>query len=93
MIRKIVKYNNFEINKYSPVSNSIETKNSDIDEKYTYLKRSYIFNYLWMDSELSEIEKNLIYVNYPKVFNLKNVLWNYLIQRASYCFIYLLRNI
>ncbi len=35
------------------------------------IKRSYIFNYLWMNAKLSEREKNYLYVNYPKVFKLK----------------------
>lgn len=61
MIRKVVKENNLKINKYSPVSESVKTKNGARDEKYIYLKRSYIFDYLWMDSELSEIEK-IIYM-------------------------------
>lgn len=46
MIRKVVKDNNLTINKYSPVSNSIKTKNGAMDKEYTYLKRSYIFDYL-----------------------------------------------
>lgn len=50
MIRKVVKENNLKINKYSPVSESVKTKNGARDEKYIYLKRSYIFDYLWMDS-------------------------------------------
>lgn len=62
MIRKVVKENNLKINKYSPVSESVKTKNGARDEKYIYLKRSYIFDYLWMGCELSEIEKNHIYV-------------------------------
>ncbi|WP_428817971.1 helix-turn-helix domain-containing protein (plasmid) [Clostridium butyricum] len=61
MIRKVVKENNLKINKYSPVSESVKTKNGARDEKYINLKRSYIFDYLWMDSELSEIEK-IIYM-------------------------------
>ena len=65
MIRKVVKENNLKINKYSPVSESV------------YLKRSYIFDYLWMDSELSEIEKNHIYANYPKVFSLKKCIMEF----------------
>lgn len=71
MIRKVVKDNNLIINKYSPVNNSIKTKNGASDAKYTYIKRSYIFNYLWMNAKLSEREKNYLYVNYPKVFKLK----------------------
>ncbi|MBZ0312631.1 transposase [Clostridium butyricum] len=77
MIRKVVKENNLKINKYSPVSESVKTKNGARDEKYIYLKRSYIFDYLWMDSELSEIEKNHIYANYPKVFSLKKCIMEF----------------
>lgn len=77
MIRKVVKENNLKINKYSPVSESVKTKNGARDEKYIYLKRSYIFDYLWMDSELSEIEKNRIYANYPKVFSLKKCIMEF----------------
>lgn len=62
MIRKFIKDNNLNINKYSPVSNSIKTKNSARDEEYTYLKRSYIFDYLFMDAELSERRKNHTYL-------------------------------
>lgn len=62
MIRKVVKDNNLNINKYSPVSNSIKSKNSDKDDEYTYLKRSYIFDYLFMDAELSERRKNHTYL-------------------------------
>ena len=71
MIRKFIEDNNLNINKYSPVSNSVKTKNGASYEKYIYLKRSYIFDYLWMDSEISEIKKNHIYTNYPKIFSLK----------------------
>ncbi|NFK30832.1 hypothetical protein FDB13_16605 [Clostridium botulinum] len=53
------------------MNNSIKTKNGASDAKYTYIKRSYIFNYLWMNAKLSEREKNYLYVNYPKVFKLK----------------------
>ena len=60
MIRKVVKDNNLNINKYSPVSNSIKTKNSDKDEEYTYLKRSYIFDYLWMLNYLKD--KKIIHI-------------------------------
>ena len=77
MIRKVVKDNNLKINKYSPVNNSIKTKSGARDEKYTYIKRSYIFDYLWMGSELSEIEKNHIYANYPKVFSLKKCIMEF----------------
>lgn len=76
MIRKVVKENNLKINKYSPVSESVKTKNGARNEKYIYLKRSYIFDYLWMDSELSEIEK-IIYANYPKVFSLKKCIMEF----------------
>ncbi|KAI3345096.1 transposase [Clostridium botulinum] len=71
MIRKVIRDNNLMINKYSPMNNSIKTKNGAIDTKYTYIKRNYIFNYLWMNAKLSEKEKNYLYVNYPKVFKLK----------------------
>ena len=60
MIRKVVKDNNLNINKYSPVSNSIKTKNSARDEEYTYLKRSYIFDYLWMLNYLKD--KKIIHI-------------------------------
>ncbi|MDU5211666.1 MAG: hypothetical protein E6189_18345 [Clostridium sp.] len=41
------------------------------DEKYTYLKRSYIFDYLWMYFKLSERKKNYICANYPNAFSLR----------------------
>lgn len=71
MIRKVVKDNNLNINKYSPVINSVETSNGASNMKYTYIRRSYIFKYLWMDCDMSEKEKNHIYINYPKIFILK----------------------
>lgn len=49
-----------------------------------------------MDAELSEKEKNHIYAKYPKVFSLKNVLWNlenYWKERYLHYYTYLLRNI
>lgn len=46
MILKVVKENSLSINKYSPVRESVKTKNGARNEKYIYLKRSYIFNYL-----------------------------------------------
>ncbi len=54
MIRKAVKDNNLNINKYSPTINSIKTSNGARDMKYTYIKRNYIFKYLWMDINISE---------------------------------------
>lgn len=93
MIRKVVKDNNLKINKYSPVSNSIKTKTGAKDEKYTYLKRSYIFNYLWMDAELSEQEKNHIYANYPKVFSLRKCIMEfreiYITKNVALLYIYI----
>ena len=71
MIHKVVKNNNLNINKYSPVINSIKTPSGAIDNEYIYLKRSYIFKHLWMDVELSETENNHIYHNYPQIFTLK----------------------
>lgn len=61
MIRKVVKDNNLIINKYSPISNSIKTKNGTRDKEYMYLKRRCIFDYLWMDAELSEKETDYVY--------------------------------
>lgn len=91
MIRKVVKDNNLTINKYSPVSNSIKTKNGARDKEYTYLKRSYIFDYLWMDSELSEKEKDYIYANYPKVFSFKKCIMEFrqLFERKSLALLYI----
>ena len=77
MIRKYIEDNNLNINKYSPVSNSVKTKNGASDEKYIYLKRSYIFDYIWMDSEISEIKKNPIYTNYPKIFSVKKCIMEF----------------
>ena len=77
MIRKVIKDNNLKINKYSPVSNSIKTENGARNEKYIYIKRSCIFDYLWIGSELSEIEKNHLYANYPKVFILKKCIMEF----------------
>ena len=71
MIHKIVKSNNLNINKYSPVINSLKTSSGAIDNKYIYLKRSYIFKDLFMDVELSETENEHIYHNYPQIFTLK----------------------
>lgn len=71
MIRKVVKNNNLNINKYSPVTNSKKTHNGAIDNKYTYVKRSYIFKYLWMDTKLSETEKDYISYKHPQIFKLK----------------------
>ena len=48
MISKVVKNNNLNINKYSPVINSLKTSSGAIDNKYIYLKRSYIFKHLWI---------------------------------------------
>ena len=42
MIRKVVKDNNLNINKYSPVTNSVKTSNGADDMKYTYI-RKFIF--------------------------------------------------
>ena len=71
MIRKVVKDNNLNINKYSPVINSVKTSKGASDIKYTYITRNYIFKYLWMDCDISETEKKHIYINYPKIFKLK----------------------
>lgn len=57
MIHKVVKDNNLNINKYSPVTNSVKTSNGANDMKYTYIKRNYIFMYLWMNCDMSENEK------------------------------------
>ena len=59
MIRKVVKNNNLNIKKYSPVINSIKTPSGAINNEHIYLKRSYIFKYLWMDVELSKTENDL----------------------------------
>lgn len=77
MIRKVTKDNNLNINKYSNVSNSVRTRKGASDENYTYLRRSYIFDYLWMDAELSETEKIYIHANYPKVFSLKKCIMEF----------------
>lgn len=91
MIRKVVKDNNLTINKYSPVSNSIKTKNGAMDKEYTYLKRSYIFDYLWMDAELPEKEKGYIYANYPKIFSFKKFIMEFreLFERKSLSLLYI----
>ena len=60
MIRKVAKDNNLNINKYSNVSNSVRTKNGASDENYTYLRRSYIFDYLWMPNYVKQ--KRFIYM-------------------------------
>lgn len=91
MIRKVVRDNNLNINKYSPVSNSIKTKNGAKDKKYIYLKRSCIFDHLWIDTELSEKEKNHIYANYPKVFSLKKCIMEFreLFKKKSLTLLYI----
>ena len=71
MIRRVVKNNKLNINKYSPVTNSKKTHNGAIDNKYTYVKRSYIFKYLWMETKLSETEKDYISYKHPQIFKLK----------------------
>ena len=71
MIRKVVKDNNLNINKYSPVINSIKTSTGARDIKYTYITRNFIFKHIWMGCDISENEKRHIYINYPKIFNLK----------------------
>ena len=71
MIRKVVKDNNLNINKYSPVINSVNTSNKSSDIKYTYITRNLIFKHIWMDYEISENEKKHLYVTYPKIFKLK----------------------
>ena len=71
MIQRVVKANKLKINKYSPVLNSIKTPKGASDIKYTYLKRSYIFEYLWMNCNISKFEKDFICKNYPNILILK----------------------
>lgn len=77
MIRKVAKDNNLDINKYSPASNSVKTENGAIDSEYIYVKRSCIFDYLWLDTELPEIVKDYIYNNYPNIFKLKKCIMEF----------------
>lgn len=46
MIRKVVKDNNLNINKYSPVTNSVKTSNGANDMKYTYIKIPEIASFI-----------------------------------------------
>lgn len=91
MIRKIVKDNNLNINKYSPTSNSIKTNNGASDNKYIYIKRTCIFNYLWMDTKLDDIEKKHIILNYPKILKLKKCIIEFreLFKRKSLALLYI----
>ena len=68
------KDNNLDINKYS---NSIRTENGDIDSEYIYVKRSCIFDYLGLGTELPEIVKDYIYNNYPNIFKLKKCIMEF----------------
>ena len=47
MIHKIVKSNNLNINKYSPVINSIKTPSGAIDNEYIYKIENDKKNYVW----------------------------------------------
>lgn len=91
MIRKIVKDNDLNINKYSPTNNSIKTDNGASDNKYIYIRRNYIFNYLWMDVQLSEIEKNHLTLNYPKILKLKKCIIEFreLFKKKSLVLLYI----
>lgn len=91
MIHKAVKDNNLNINKYSPVTNSVKTSNGANDMKYTYIKRNYIFMYLWMNCDMSENEKNYIYTNYPKIFKLKKCINEFreIFKRKSLTLLYI----
>ena len=91
MIRKVVKDNNLIINKYSPVTNSVKTSNGARDIKYIYITKTCIFKYLWMDGEISEIEKNYIYTNYPKILELKKCINEFreLFKRKSLTLLYI----
>ena len=94
MIRKVVKDNNLIINKYSPVTNSVKTSNGARDMKYIYITKTCIFKYLWMDGEISEIQKNYIYTNYPKIFELKKCINEFreLFKRKSLTLLYIFIN-
>ena len=69
MINKVIRDNQLVVNKYRSILG--KSQNHKITNKqYIYIKRARIFEYLWMDSELTEKIKDYLLNFYPNVFEL-----------------------